>query len=255
MPKYKLAKQIILFAIAIVCCLLIYDNFIREKKYYLSYKYKDIANTDPVCKVYVDALNTYPLVEDFFEAPMQPLSSELTYPKWEQLEIYDNKDLFTRTHNRYISAEELEESSDDLKRGDVYYQYDENDKWSKRTAQDKRDALTKRWQMYYTTLDADNDGKVDDIVRMDVDRYHTKKYSFKYHTLIYIFDATEQKSFKKRELNRLYLDTIYSFFFYEGETYVKDITYDLRKYGFLSMLIKKFNDKKELVTLCLIDRE
>lgn len=260
MLRNRFAKKVILFLIIILSCLFIYNNFILEKKYYLSYKYKDIANTDPVCKAYVDALNTYPLADDFFEAPIQPLSPELTYPKWEQLKIYDNKELFFRTNiNRYISAEEYAENIDEFKKY-YYYKvlhddYDVNNTLEKELAENRLNKILKEKQMYYTLLDVDNDGKVDDIVRIDSYRYETERYPFQYHTSIYVFDAAEQKSFKKRVLNKFYLDTIYSFFFYKDKTYIKDITYDLSKYGFLYMYIKKFNDKKELTTLCFIDKE
>jgi hypothetical protein len=251
--KSEFRRKLILFLIIIVSCLLIYNNFIKEEKYYLSYKYKNIANAYPICKVYVDALNTYKLADDFFEAPMQPLSPQLTYPKWEQLGIYDNKDLFIRTYNNYLSVEELAEEMDVFKKHNIYFTHN-NSTIDVERAKNKRDKIIKDWQMYYVAMDVDNDGEIDDVIRLDGNRYDTK-YSFQYNTLIYVFDATEQKSFQKRVLNKFYLDTIYSFFFYDGETYVKDITYDLYKYGFLSMLIKKFNDKKELVTLCYIDKD
>jgi hypothetical protein len=53
-------------------------------------------NTNHICKAYANALNRYPLTDDFFQSPMQPNSPDFTYPKWEEFDIYEHKDIYLR---------------------------------------------------------------------------------------------------------------------------------------------------------------
>jgi hypothetical protein len=55
---------------------------------------KKVPNSDPVCKAYVNALNKYPIIKDFFASPMLPNFPEFSHPEWKQLDIYEYKDVY-----------------------------------------------------------------------------------------------------------------------------------------------------------------
>jgi hypothetical protein len=200
-------------------------------------------NTDPVCQAYVDALNNYPLV-DFFEAPMQPDTDIFSYPKWEQFDIYEHKDIYLRIRNGYNSYENFIKSKPELEKD--WYMEDN-------VSEDNRKSTRWRWQMYYTRADINNDNVTDDIIRLDSNRYVNKPGA--YYNYLIIFNDYPEKSFKDMDIDlskKLDYENIQNFFFYKGKTYIKEIVYYVPFEEFDYMLIQEFNDKNELINLCFI---
>jgi hypothetical protein len=207
---------------------------------------KKIPNSDPVCKAYVNALNKYPIIKDFFASPMLPNSPEFTYPKWKQLDIYEYKDVYLMAafSNRYMDFDTYIPNKAKLERD---WQMEDN------RSEERKEHMRRLMQMYYAKADIDNDGNIDDIVRFDLNRnvifkdgYSAHIVAFKPTTPPFRFIDQDLSSKLKRT------DVIFDIFFYKDKTYIKDLAYGLIDAGFLYMYINMFDDKQELVPLCLI---
>jgi hypothetical protein len=237
------------------------DEDIKEKKivYKLDNEHyfsgdKNISNTDPICQIYVDALNSYPLI-DFFEAPMQPNTTLFSYPKWKQvIDEYNYKDAYLRIiHGYQYDFESFQKRKSELEK--FYYH-----RWNNFANFEYGEAdITRTYEkrMYYIKADIDNDNKSDDIIRIDSILYREIPVAYTiYSSSLYVFDGYPEKSFRdmdkdlNKELDHMW--SIYNFFFYKGKTYIKDISYDVVSEEFSMMIIKEFNDKKELIPLCVI---
>jgi hypothetical protein len=212
------------------------ENYFQEDK--------NISNTDPICQIYVDALNSYPLIIDFFEAPIQPNTTIFSYPKWEQYDIYEYKDIYLRIIGSYVGLEDYAARKAELEKN-----------WWMEDSRSERDKDLKRgiWQMYYARADIDNDNVTDDIIKIDANRYVTVNPELS--SQLTIFNGLPEKSFQDiyRDLSeKLESNFIYNLFFYKGKTYIKEISYDVFYDEFYYMYILQFNDKKELIPLCVI---
>jgi hypothetical protein len=221
-------------------------------------------NTDPVCQVYVDALNTYGTTDDFFEAPIQPNSPEFDYPRWEQLDIYEHLELYRDNFVIYlpmpdeVMPKEAEGKNMFEDRSILNPKIDDDDK--------SKEEARKLVQMYYARADMDNDGVMDDIIRIDTNRYSDQSYSDEedeeysrvYTSSLIVFDGKQEKSLKDTtndafdDLYANHLTSINNFFFYKGKTYIKSILHDiLEENGFMQLLIEEV-DKYKLKPLCEI---
>jgi hypothetical protein len=198
----------------------------------------NIPKTHLVCQVYIDALNTYPLI-DFFEAPMQLDTAIFSYPKWERLDIYDFKDIFLRTEKYcndgyYVDYETFIERKPAL---EIQY-YIKSD-----SLEEDKEADKLRWQMYYTRADIDNNGKLEDIIKKNTNRY-SSIYGI-YDSDLGIFE-NPKKSFRDINMDlgiKLNFAYIHSFFFYRDRSYMKKILY-VPIQNFNYMLIQEFDGKK-----------
>jgi hypothetical protein len=228
----------------------------KQGHYHLS---KGLAsNQDPICQIYVDALNTYGIVDDFFKAPAQPNSPKFGYPKWEQLDIYEHKDVFLR------SMEYNSNIDDDFKlKVKIEKEYEME---SNRSEEDKR-LNRQNWQMYYTKTNIDNNEKPYDIIKIDNGRYNHIN-SYPYYTHLVIFE-NQKKIFThiyqnlSAEINE-YQDGIFvhDIFSYKNKIYIKrilisaeiltDTTGNKLTNGFKFLNIYKVNDEQELEILCKI---
>jgi hypothetical protein len=208
---------------------------------------KKVPNVDPVCKAYVDALNKYPLVEDFFKAPMQPKSPELDYPNWEQLDIYEYKDIYLRAYpGRLLDLKTYEERKIEVEKS--HMMEDTQPDWYKNLRREQE-------QMYYSRADIDNDGNIDDIIKKDRSRYNRyKEYFYGSYLTVFQGNTTPKFAIIDSNLSNKFrrASYIYDIFFYKNKSYIKEISYDLVSEGFTYMYIKKFDDKKELIPLCFI---
>jgi hypothetical protein len=230
-------------------------------------------NTDPLCKIYVDALNTYGTTDDFFEAPIQPNSPKFGYPKWEQLDIYEYLELYRKA--RQALRPDL--YPDILTRYDPRYDEFINKQAAYESILDPKindDDKTKGEyrkliQMYYARADIDNDGVMDDIIRIDTNRYsdqsygdeEDEEYSRVYTSSLIAFDGKQEKTLKDTTndaFDALYsnhFNSINNFFFYKGKTYIKSILHDiLEEDGFIQLLIEEIDkhNKYGLSKLCQI---
>jgi hypothetical protein len=205
---------------------------------------KKIPNSDPVCKAYVNALNKYPIIKDFFASPMLPNSPEFTYPKWKQLDIYEYKDIYLMKAGRYTDFDTYIPNKAKLERD-----------WGMgdNISEEDKDSKKMRTQMYYSKVDIDNNGIADDIVRRDFgktiifrDAYDVQLVIFKQTTPPFRFIYQDLSSKLQRT------DVVSDVFFYKNKTYIKGLAYGLIDAGFMYMYIKEVNKSKELVPLCLI---
>jgi hypothetical protein len=217
-----------------------------------------VPNKASVCKAYVDALNKYPLEEDFIAAPMHPLSPDFDYPKWEQLDIFEHKYLYQRAYSLseslYIRDLDTDYYNNNLKNKQFGFNMSDDIK------ERDREWLTKQHsQMYYARVDINNDKNKEDMIRIDV-HVGASKMNF-YRTALIAYEGKNEKSFidiDKNLSDDLLVNIsspffINNLFFYKGETYIKRIAYDYNnKIGFFYMYIKKFNARHELKDLCLI---
>jgi hypothetical protein len=201
-----------------------------SKDEYATYKFsKDLSgwedwfgspNIDPICIAYINALNEYGATDDFFQAPVQPNSTEFGYPNWEQWDIYEHKDTFLRAKARLgyeedddgqiIYIDRYHERKADL---EEEYQMEDN-----RSEKDK-EFNKQKWQMYYARFDIDNDGELEDVVRIDSDRYG-RWFEVHYFSRMTTFYGEPKKSFKHMK-DYPNTNAIFSPFFYKGKTYIK----------------------------------
>jgi hypothetical protein len=176
------------------------------------------ANVAPVCKVYASALNKYPLVDNFVNAPMQPDIAEFSYPNWQELDSYEYKDLLYK----FMKTE-----PDEL------------------------------FEMYYARADISNSGKKRDLVRFDANKIGSKANFYMTHLVVFNDEIAKKFVNVDKDLsgaiNSFFDFHIYDIFFYRDTVYIKKIAYDYNdRNEFYYMFIKKFNNKNELETLCLI---
>jgi hypothetical protein len=224
----------------------------RTYEFYLSSGFQlpssneTISNSDPVCKAYVNALNKYPIIKDFFASPILPNSPEFSHPKWKQLDIYEYKDVYLMAafSNRYTDFDAYIPNKAKL----------EKDTMSEdNRSEDHKERMRQSVQMYYTKADIDNDGNMDDIIRTDYGRIVIFRDA--YATRLSVFKPTVPPfRYIDKNLNDKIrrADYISDIFFYKDKTYIKYLAYGLIDAGFMYMYIKGFDKNQELVPLCLI---
>jgi hypothetical protein len=221
------------------------------------------SNADSVCQVYVDALNRhgyynegtgYPYSDTFFDNPVQPNTTTFTYPKWEQLDIYEYKDAYLIIRGK--SRKNIDEYPAIKAELEKFYAMEDN-----RSAEYKK-SNRQRGQMYYAQVDIDNDGKSDNIIKLIGDRYAYRDWSGGNH--IIVFADKDEKSFKHlHKILNEQLDgydnvgNMLGIFSYKGKTYISDAlfnySYDCSQMcGFRYMVIKRINSEKKADNICLI---
>jgi hypothetical protein len=204
---------------------------------------KEFSNTAPICRAYINALNehsTNETIEGFVEAPMHPQSFDFGYPKWELVDYFSEyrKDIALRIFGYWENRNFY-----NLR----YYRFV--------TDIEKRYNLRME-QMYYTKIDIDNDGNIDQIIKIDKGKYAAKP-NF-YNTHLVIFNGKDYKNNLwniDRYLSGKLPDDdafVYGIFSYKNKNYIKKIAYDYSKQEFFYLIIKEFNSDFELVNLCLI---
>jgi hypothetical protein len=210
-------------------------------------------NEDSICQIYVDALNTYGIVDDFFKAPAQPNSPEFGYPEWEQLDIYEHKDVFLKAQKymvdgyRSIYYDNASISVYDMRNTIII----DSNQSEEIKARNRRD-----WQMYYTRADMHNNGELKNVLKLDRGRYYDGSRSdLLFNTFLIIFDDKSEKTFNHVDnKNRLFTHMIweagnYDIFFYNGQTYVKQVSvevnsgkvYDIDEWFELSIYMYSFS--------------
>jgi hypothetical protein len=203
-----------------------------------------IPNSDPVCKAYVNALNKYPIIKDFFASPMLPNSPEFSHPKWKQLDIYEYKDIYLMKAGHYTDFDTYIPNKAKLEKG---WQMEDN------RSEERKEHMRQSVQMYYAKADIDNDGNIDDIIRTDYNRIVIFKDAYATHLSVFKPTVPPFRYIDKNLNDKIrragYISDI---FFYRDKTYIKYLAYGLIDAGFMYMYIKEVNKSKELVPLCLI---